>query len=144
MQRGTSARGTRIHGSAKDGADGRHGMRTRLYTENGSGSVLAIAVIGALLALVCTLLPLLAGFVASQSVGGAADAAALAAADVASGLIPGVPCVMAQRAAELSGAHLDSCDLDGVVATVRVSRTVAGMLAQARARAGPPGADVLG
>ena len=133
-----------VEGPKKKGADGRPGLRTRLRTEQGSGTVLAVAVIGALLALICTLLPLLAGFVASQSVGGAADAAALAAADVASGLIPGEPCVMAQRAAELSGAHLDSCVLDGVVATVRVSRTVAGMLAQARARAGPPGADDLG
>lgn len=115
------------------------GIRTRLGSEKGSGTVLAVAVIGALLALVCTLLPLLAGFAASQSVAGAADAAALAAADVASGLIPGVPCEAAQRAAELSGAQLESCALDGVVATVSVSRMVVGMRAQARSRAGPPG-----
>lgn len=120
----------------------RPGILTRLGSDKGSGTVLAVAVIGALLALICTLMPLLAGFAASQSVGGAADAAALAAADVASGLIPGVPCEAAQRAAALGGAHLDSCTLDGVVATVSVSRTVAGMRAQAQARAGPPGTVV--
>ncbi|GAA1698997.1 hypothetical protein GCM10009808_15620 [Microbacterium sediminicola] len=74
----------------------------------------------------------------SQRAAGAADAAALAAADVASGALVGVPC---ERAAEVAGAvdaRLLDCDLTGLVATVSVALTWGGFDVWAFARAGPP------
>ena len=105
--------------------------------ERGSGSVLVVALLGALFTLTAVLVPVLALLPVSQSVQGAADAAALAAADVASGLVPGVPCVTAARAAELNGARLVACSVDGLIATVAVSRTAGGFSISSRARAGP-------
>ena len=105
--------------------------------ERGSGSVLAVALLGALFTLTAVLVPVLALLPVNQAVQGAADAAALAAADVASGLVPGVPCVTAARSAELNGALLVACSVDGLNATVVVSRTVGGFPIGSRARAGP-------
>ncbi|WP_327015940.1 Rv3654c family TadE-like protein [Cryobacterium sp. MP_3.1] len=105
--------------------------------ERGSGSVLAVALLGTLVTMTAVLVPLLALLPVSQSVQGAADAAALAAADVASGLMPGVPCATAARAAELNGARLVTCSVDGLIATVAVSRTVGAFPIGSRARAGP-------
>ncbi|UFS61161.1 hypothetical protein LQ955_12260 [Subtercola endophyticus] len=68
----------------------------------------------------------------------AAESAALAAADVASGAVAGYPCEQAARAAELGGATLESCQANGEVVLVVVSRTVLGVHVTARARAGPP------
>jgi secretion/DNA translocation related TadE-like protein len=67
----------------------------------------------------------------------AADAAALAAADTISGLVPGVPCDTAGRAAQLNGANLGGCTFDGLIATVSVSRPAGLPTIEARARAGP-------
>ncbi|TFC05677.1 hypothetical protein E3O42_03050 [Cryobacterium adonitolivorans] len=105
--------------------------------DRGSGSVLAVALLGALVTMTAVLVPVLALLPVSQSVQGAADAAALAAADVASGLMPGAPCDTAARAAELNGARLVACSVDGLIATVAVSRTVGGFPIGSRARAGP-------
>ena len=73
---------------------------------------------------------------------GAADAAALAAADGASGAVPlgagETACSVAAAVASASGAELIACDLDGLVATVRVEVGAGPFAAQARARAGPP------
>lgn len=106
-------------------------------SDRGSGSVLAVALLGALVTLTAVLMPLLALLPAHQSAQGAADAAALAAADVASGLMPGVPCDTAARAAELNGSRLAACTVDGLIATVTVARTVGAFPISSRARAGP-------
>ena len=74
-----------------------------------------------------------------RTVANAADAAALAAADVAIGIVPGVPCDAASTAAALNGARLSECRLSGVVATVATESFVLGVRVEARARAGPPG-----
>jgi len=72
---------------------------------------------------------------------GVADAAALAAADTASGAVTGVPCERAAALAGASGAIVVTCDVDGLVATGR-GRVGAGLLtAEARARAGPASAS---
>lgn len=78
--------------------------------------------------------------VTSQRVAGAADAAALAAADAASGAVPTTdePCALASRVAAASGAALTDCALEGFVATVQVQAAYAGLTAVSRARAGPP------
>ena len=74
----------------------------------------------------------------SQRLAGVADAAALAAADAASGAVTGIPCARAAEVAGASGAAVVACELDDLVATVRVSATFARLPATAIARAGPP------
>ena len=113
-------------------------MIGRLRSERGSGTVLAIALIGASLTVTALVAPLLAVLAVGQSVQNAADAAALAAADTASGAVAGIPCGAAAEAADLNGASVISCALDGPVATVAVARTAWGFDLSARARAGPP------
>ncbi|GAB3601381.1 helicase [Microbacterium tumbae] len=78
--------------------------------------------------------------VTAQRIAGAADAAALAAADAASGAVvaPDGPCALAARVAAASGAELTLCEVIGVVATVEVQAKYAGLAAVSRARAGPP------
>lgn len=107
--------------------------------DRGSGAVLALGVLGAIMTVVLTLIPVTGAFVASQRVTNAADAAALAAADVASGAVPGVACQLATEAASLNGAVLDGCELSGAVALVSVSDSWWVFSLTARARAGPPG-----
>lgn len=105
--------------------------------DRGSGSILVLAVLGALFAVTAVLVPILALLPTNQAVQGAADAAALAAADTASGLLPGVPCEAAARAAGVNGVRLNSCSVDGLIATVSVAYTVGIFTIGSRARAGP-------
>ncbi|GAB3119694.1 Rv3654c family TadE-like protein [Glaciibacter psychrotolerans] len=106
--------------------------------EGGSGSLLAVGVLGATLALTVAVIPLYAVLAVTQQVQGAAAAAALAAADTASGLLPGIPCSVAARVATANGASIDSCAMDGLIASVVVSRGYLGFTLEGRARAGPP------
>ncbi|ANP71486.1 Rv3654c family TadE-like protein [Cryobacterium arcticum] len=106
--------------------------------EHGSGSVLAVAVVGAIAAVTLLLLPILGLLTIGQTVRAAADASALAGADTAAGLVPGVPCELAQRAADLNSARLVACTVDGLVVTVTVTRNAGGFVLSTRARAGPP------
>ncbi len=76
--------------------------------------------------------------VAARRAAGAADNAAIAAADTVSGALPGEPCERAAQVAEASGARLTACRTDDLDAIVRVQVSFAGMVATARARAGPP------
>ncbi|WP_238439425.1 helicase [Microbacterium sp. JZ31] len=103
-----------------------------------AGSALAAGVAGATAALMLGLTLAGAAAVESQRIASVADAAALAAADAASGAITGDPC---GRAAEVAGAQrasVASCALDGLIATVTVGATFAGLPVGATARAGPP------
>ncbi|MFK4788461.1 Rv3654c family TadE-like protein [Microbacterium sp. ZW T5_56] len=77
--------------------------------------------------------------VLSQRAAAAADAAALAAADAVTGVIPGDPCVRAGDVAAANGAVVDWCAVSGAVATVVVHANRGILTAAARARAGPPG-----
>ena len=110
--------------------------------EQGAGSVLLLGVIAACVIVTIAVIPIYRGAVTKRLVAGAADAAALAAADVAIGIVPGVPCDAASTAAVLNGARLSECVLDGSVATVTVETTLLGVRVLARARAGPPGSPV--
>lgn len=109
-----------------------------LREERGSGTVLAVAIIGGLVALATVMVPVLALLGTSQSVQNAADAAALAAADAASGVVIGVPCERAAQAAGLNDAVLTSCALDELTATVTVERGVMAFMLRSESRAGPP------
>ncbi|MEP6479959.1 MAG: Rv3654c family TadE-like protein [Rhodoglobus sp.] len=110
-----------------------------MRSETGAGTPLVIAIVGGLVMLTSLTLPLYFALSVRQSAAGAADAAALAAADTASGLLPGYACESAGRVAVANGFSLDGCSVDGLVATVRVSTQVLGVGVSAAASAGPPG-----
>lgn len=109
----------------------------RTVSDNGSGSILTVAILGAITALTVMLLPLYMGLATRQSVAGAADAAALAGADTAVGIVPGMPCEVAERAAAANGASIVSCDVDGLIVTVVAARMMLGVSVTAAATAGP-------
>lgn len=93
---------------------------------------------GAAALLTVSLAAVAAGAVFSQRLAGTTDAAALAAADTASGAVTGVPCERAADLAHVSGFSLRACDVDGLIATVTVSGRFGGIEVAASARAGPP------
>lgn len=109
-----------------------------LPSERGSGGVLALAALAMLAVLTLAAVGVGAALAARQRVIAAADAGALAAADTALGIHPGIPCEEAAAVVEAHGAALVACEVEGVVATIMVSARVAGVLVTAEARAGPP------
>jgi secretion/DNA translocation related TadE-like protein len=113
-------------------------MRRSIGDERGAASVLALGIVGAVVALTVAVVPMLTVFVASQRAANAADAAALAAADAISGAVPGVPCPLARQVAARNDATLGSCAADGPAASVTVTVSVLGFELEASARAGPP------
>ncbi len=114
--------------------------RVRGGGDRGAGSILAIPLVAAILSTLFLLIPFCSVLVARAVVTGAADAAALAAADVAIGIEPGIPCEMASRVAEANGAELRECLADGVIVTVRVSTAIFGFPVSSTATAGPAAA----
>jgi secretion/DNA translocation related TadE-like protein len=104
-----------------------------------AGTILSVGVVACAATLAVTLTTVGSAAVFSQRLAGAADAAALAAADAASGLVAGAPCGRAGQIAQAAGADLAVCDLDGLIATVTVSAVFGRFAATASARAGPPG-----
>jgi secretion/DNA translocation related TadE-like protein len=109
--------------------------------DRGAASVLAVGIVGAVVALTALVGPAAATFVVSQRAANAADAAALAAADAASGAVAGIPCELAAQAAARNGAMVTACGLHGPVATVAASIDALGVTLSATARAGPPGSE---
>ncbi len=101
--------------------------------------MLAVAIVGATLALTVLVVPFAATAVLTQRAENAADAAALAAADALSGALPGTPCTLAVVTAARNGARLVSCEVDGPAASVTVVMSALGIEFAAAARAGPPG-----
>ena len=113
-------------------------MRDALASERGSGSILAVAIVAAVLMLFSLVLPVATVLSAQQRVAGAADASALAAADIAVGIRAGSPCPIAATVTAANNARLDGCLVDGTTATVRVTASVLGFEVSARATAGRP------
>jgi secretion/DNA translocation related TadE-like protein len=105
--------------------------------ESGSGTVLGLAVAGCVVTAVAVMIPLYMGLSQREALEGAADATALAGADVASGISPGSPCEVAGRVAGSDGAAMTSCVVDGLVVTVRVERDYLGLQLTESASAGP-------
>lgn len=118
---------------------GRRDSREPFASDQGSGSVLAVALVTAVLLLTGLALPLNAALTTRQLTANAADAAALAAADTASGLVAGYPCANAAEAARLNGAELGECTVDGLEVTITATRRVLGVTVSVASRAGPPG-----
>jgi secretion/DNA translocation related TadE-like protein len=106
--------------------------------EGGSGSVLGVALIGAIVGLLFAVAPLYAVLAARSNVASAADAAALAAADARVGVTTGFPCERAAEVAAANGATLTECEVDGLIATVSVGVTILGFEYESTATAGPP------
>jgi secretion/DNA translocation related TadE-like protein len=106
--------------------------------ERGSGSVLAIGVLGAVVAFAVAVVPVGSLLVAHQMASAAADAAALAAADTASGRVPGISCDAASRTAEHNQARVTECTVDSLIATVSVAVPSPWGDVIVSARAGPP------
>jgi secretion/DNA translocation related TadE-like protein len=106
--------------------------------DRGAGSVLALAVVAALGLGMSVLLPFTLLLPIKPRVKGAADAAALAAADAAVGLVPGAPCELAATVADANGSSVLTCRVDGLVATVSTGTTVLGVPISATSSAGPP------
>jgi len=119
------------------------GRGPRWRGDGGAGAVLGVALVAVVVCVTAMALPLYALLVARQALAGAADAAALAAADVRVGILPGDPCAVAETVAAANGADLSGCVIDGLVVTVTVSGTVAGFAVGVSATAGPPGAAAL-
>jgi secretion/DNA translocation related TadE-like protein len=104
----------------------------------GSGSILAVALL-AVIVLFTVALAVASGLaVAGRRAATAADLAALAAADSASGLLPGIPCEEAARVAAANAALLGDCAIDGQIALVTV-KLLGRWPVHSTARAGPPG-----
>jgi secretion/DNA translocation related TadE-like protein len=107
-------------------------------SDKGSGSILAIGILSAIMILAATSIPLYAVLATRSQVQAAADAAALAAADVRRGVTGGFPCDVAGTVARANRTELTECDLDGYVATVEVRRQTLGFELRSTATAGPP------
>ncbi len=103
-----------------------------------AGTLLSVGVIACAAVLAVGFTTAGTAAVLSQRLAGAADAAALAAADAASGAIEGVPCERAAEAASASGATLTSCELENLTATITVALGAGLLSGAASARAGQP------
>ena len=111
----------------------------RLRGERGAGTVVTLGTGLGIVAVFLLVLPLYAALGARHSVAAAADAAALAAADAASGVVPGNPCDTAERVAAANGAFVGACTVDGLVVTVTAARRLLGFVIAESATAGPAG-----
>ena len=110
------------------------------YSEEGSGTVLALTIIAALQVLTVVIAGLIGVVSANRRASAAADLSALAAADAYRGLTEGDPCAVAADLAERHGAQLESCTFPDRPETVEVTVAVPvagpmGMLGPARVRA---------
>ncbi|MCU1545024.1 MAG: hypothetical protein JWP30_124 [Homoserinimonas sp.] len=114
-----------------------------VHGQCGAGSVLAVAILGAVLCLLSLVIPLYIVLDAKQRAADAADASALAAADSAVGIVAGNPCAVAGVVAYANGAQMAGCRVDGLVVTVRVEIARRGFSVSAVATAGPPVSAIL-
>ena len=113
----------------------------RRRDERGVGTALALAVIGAVVALLVGLAAIALVLETRARVSGATDAAALAAADTAMGNATGVPCDRATALAADAGVVVADCAQRGALVRVRGTAEVLGLTVAAEAVAGPPLAD---
>ena len=129
-------------GAAPSGAGNLGGNPGPTAGEQGSGTVLAVGLIGVLLALALALTGLVQAQSGASRARAGADLAAIAGATALTSVhAPGDPCAAASRVAGANGAALTACRLEGedVVVGVSVTVTVLGLVrtATASARAGP-------
>ncbi|WP_261624754.1 Rv3654c family TadE-like protein [Nesterenkonia marinintestina] len=125
--------------------------------DEGSGTVLALALTSVLMVLLGLVHVLGAAHGAAEQAARAADLSAVAAADSARGIAPGSPCSVAEDTARRGGAQVVSCEAGGeydteltVEVVVDVGERIAfvpdavpapDLPARALSRAGPPEAS---
>ncbi|GAB3192784.1 Rv3654c family TadE-like protein [Nesterenkonia suensis] len=85
----------------------------RLLEERGSGAVLVLAGLAALVMLIGVVHLVGVAAVSSAQASRGADLAALAAADAARGLSTGDPCTVAEEVADRNATRLESCQVTG-------------------------------
>lgn len=100
--------------------------------------MLAVAIVAATVCAAIAVLSLAAVLTARQRTLAAADAAALAAADVVLGVVPGDPCGWAGEVAAAHRVALIGCVVEGAEVVVTVRTEAGGVPVEARSRAGPP------
>ena len=117
--------------------------------ESGSGSVLVVGAIAALVVVLLGMMALVAAAVAAQRVRTAADLAAIAGAGAAAGMLSasagaGNPCTVAASVATANGGELRACELQGdaevlveIAVPVSLPWPGAPSVATPSARAGP-------
>jgi secretion/DNA translocation related TadE-like protein len=103
-----------------------------------AGTLLSVGVVAVAATLSLSFVAVGSAAAFSQRLAGVADAAALAAADAASGAVDGEPCERAGQVAAASGARVTSCALEDLVATITVTAEFGRFTGSASARAGPP------
>lgn len=119
---------------------GSRAARAAWSDSHGGVSVVVAGVVAAAALLVQGLVGAASLLVDRHALAAAADSAALAAADSASGLRSGPPCDAAAALAAAQSAGLSACRVDGSTVTVRLSRTTGLVPLAAVATAGqPPG-----
>lgn len=109
-----------------------------MTAERGSAGVVLIGVTAAIVLLTSAWLGVCGLFAVQQRVAAVADAAALAAADAASGFAAGEPCALARQVAIAMAASISSCEVTGLESRVSASADYLGLAVTAQARAGPP------
>lgn len=106
--------------------------------ERGGVSIIVASVLALIAVSVTAVIASSNLLVERHALAGAADAAALAGADAASGLRAGDPCAVSEALASVVGARLDACIRDGADVTVRVLRASGPLTLHASATAGQP------
>ncbi len=107
--------------------------------DTGAGTAFVVALVGVVAIAGLTLLGASSALVRGQHLTAAADAAALAAADVFLGWAPGDPCSAAERVATAHDVRLSRCAAEGLSMLVRVEASILGLTISRSARAGAPG-----
>jgi secretion/DNA translocation related TadE-like protein len=110
----------------------------RAERDTGAGSALVVGLVSVVAIGGLTLLGAGSALVRGQQLTAAADAAALAAADVQLGWAPGDPCVVAERVAAAHAVRLSACAAEGLSVIVRLETGILGLTVSRSARAGPP------
>jgi secretion/DNA translocation related TadE-like protein len=100
--------------------------------------VVAAAIIGVVCSVTIAVAAAAGVLVERHRLTGATDAAALAAADAAAGVVPGVPCDEAERVAEANRVRIVTCLVTGADAEVEATSAVGAYAIRASARAGQP------
>lgn len=106
-------------------------------TELGSGTILALAVIGLSVACFGISQTIAMHLLSEARLNAIVESAALSADDALRGLITGYPCEIARQIADQNMAILDECRIVGLEAFVKMHVQSMGIVLNATARAGP-------
>jgi secretion/DNA translocation related TadE-like protein len=104
--------------------------------ESGSGSILGLGIIFALVGVLCLGVRVQVENLALARLQASADTAVLAAADALRGLSVGFPCETADQIVKEFGATLEECHKVGSDIYIGVSQQVLGIVHRVKARAG--------